>query len=181
MFRRVALTGTPGTGKTTVARMISEERSVVEVGELARQFGAALGGPEAVVVDLERLADSFRHHPTRVSAQVVVGHLAHLLPIRDVVVLRCHPVELGRRLVSSHRGNLRSRRENMLAEAVSVVTAEAAARRRNIFEVDTTRIPPSRVAQKVAAWIAGARRPSWGAVDWLRDPAVTEHLLEWTQ
>jgi len=68
----------------------------------------------------------------------------------------------------------------MLAEAVSVVTAEAVARRRTVFEVDTTQRRPAAVAQEVSAWTKGPRRPRWGRVDWLRDPSVTEHLLEWT-
>ncbi len=109
-----------------------------------------------------------------------MGHLAHLLPLRDVIVLRCQPVELGHRLESVGRGDLKSRHENMLAEALNVVTAEAVARRRTVFEVDTTGRTPARVAREVSDWLAGERRPRWGRVDWLRDPAVTEHLLEWT-
>jgi adenylate kinase len=178
--RRAALSGTPGTGKTTVARLLARERSTVEVGDLALRSGWGRRGTHGVEVDLRGLRRELRRRPRVFGADLVVGHLAHLLPVRDVIVLRCQPVELGRRLESSGRGDLKSRHENLLAEALNVVTAEAVARRRTVFEVDTTGRTPARVAREVSDWLAGERRPQWGRVDWLRDPAVTEHLLDWT-
>jgi len=121
-----------------------------------------------------------RRHPAP-GRRVLVGHLAHLLPIRDVVVLRCHPVELGRRLTSARRGDRKSRHQNMLAEAVGVITSEALARHRNVVEIDTTNSSPSRVARQVTAWMNGPRRARSGRIDWLGDPSVTEHLLEWVE
>jgi broad-specificity NMP kinase len=155
-------------------------RSTLEVGDLALRLGKGRSRPDGVEVDLAGLVRSLRRRPTGFEAEVVVGHLAHLLPLRDVVVLRCQPSELGRRLTHAHRGDRRSRHENMLAEALSVVTAEAVARRRNVFEVDTTRRSPGKVALEVDRWMRGRRPSRWGRVDWLRDPSVTEHLLEWS-
>lgn len=150
------------------------------MGDLALALGLGQRGREGVEVDLPRLRRRLRANPARFGASVVVGHLAHLLPVRDVIVLRCQPVELGDRLATAHRGDRRSRHENMLAEALNVVTAEAVAGRRTVFEVDTTGKTPGHVAREVSAWLRGPRRPNWGRVDWLRDPSVTEHLLEWT-
>lgn len=130
---------------------------------------------------MDRLVRSLRGHSSAFDADIVTGHLAHLLPIRDVVVLRCHPVELGRRLALAHRGDDHSRNENMLAESVGVVTAEALAQRRTVFEIDTTGKTAVRVAREVSGWMRGTRGARWGRVDWLREPSVTEHLLEWTR
>jgi len=130
-------------------------------------------------VDLPKLVRKLRSRPSRFHADIVVGHLAHLLPVRDVVVLRCHPVELERRLRSSRHGDMRSRRENLLSETLNLVTAEAVGQRRRVFEVDTTGRRPSDVAREVASWLRGPRPSRWGRVDWIADPAVTEQLLEW--
>ena len=179
MARRAALTGTPGTGKTTVARLLARGRPVVEVGDLAVRGGWGRAGKRGIEVDLRGLVRSLRARPSEFGAEIVVGHLAHLLPIRDVVVLRCQPLELGRRLTRAQRGDRGTRRENLLAETLGVITAEALARGRNIFEVDTTGRSPAAVAREVAGWLRGARPSRWGRIDWLADPSVTDHLLEW--
>ena len=72
---------------------------------------------------------------------LVVGHLAHLLPIRDAIVLRCEPRELDRRL--RQRGvAAEPRAENVTAEATDLILLEAIDRRRRIWEIDTTRRTP---------------------------------------
>jgi adenylate kinase len=112
---------------------------------------------------------------------VIVGHLAHLLPIRDVVVLRCHPKELARRLAGSRRISPADLHENLLAEATDVVLVEAVERRRRIWEIDTTGRPAASVAAEVARRIRTRGPPSFGNVDWLGDRWVTAHLLDWSR
>jgi adenylate kinase len=179
MLRRVALTGTPGTGKSTVALRLARRHSVVEVGDLALRLGAGENRSGGLVVDIDAVGRAFRHGRTVVPEQVVVGHLAHLLPVRDVVVLRCQPVSLLSRLRTARRGTPRDRTENAIAEAIGVITSEARSRRRNVLEVDTTRKTPAQVTREVERWIVGPRAPRWGSVDWLADRSVTEQLLEW--
>jgi adenylate kinase len=174
----VALTGTPGTGKSTVARGLPSRWKVIEVGELARRVGAARPKGASVEIDMRRLARGFRAGLAG-RVDVVVGHLAHLLPVRDVVVLRCHPRELRRRLERCHRGTSSSRDENVVAEATDWVLIEALALRRRVWEVDTSGRSPAAVAREVTARIRRRGRPSYGRVDWLADPTVTGHLLEW--
>lgn len=175
----MALTGTPGTGKSTTARVLAQRHSTVEVGELARRLGYGRRAPEGVTVDLEPLVRKLRRDRSAIGSDLVVGHLAHLLPIRDVVVLRCHPRELERRLARAGRSSADDRKENVLAEAIGVITAEAVSRRRTVFEVDTTGKGPSRVAREVERWMNGPRPARWGRIDWLRDRTVTDRLLEW--
>lgn len=134
-----------------------------------------------IEVDLPSFVRFLRRHRSAVRAELLVGHLAHLLPVQDVVVLRCHPRELGARLDAIRRGSWAARRENMVAEAIGVITAEAVVRRRTVYEVDTTGKDPLRVAREVRRWMAGPRTARWGGVDWLLDRSVTAHLLEWAE
>ena len=176
MPARAALTGTPGTGKSTTAAELAPGLRTVEVADLALSWGLARRSGRSVTVDLEGLRDRFRRTPP--SVDLVVGHLAHLLPVRDVVVLRCHPEQLIERLARSGRGSVQGRRENYLAEALDIVLVEAVQPRRRVWEVDTTSRSPAMVARAVRRLLR-VRPPSrYGQVDWLSDPKVTEHLLE---
>ena len=174
----VALSGTPGTGKTSVARALRPPFRSVEVGELALHTSTGRAIPGGVEVDLDRLSALVRRRSVVAGVDLVVGHVAHLLPLRDVVLLRCHPTELVRRLARSGRGSARERHENATAEALDVVLVEAIRPGRRIWEVDTTGLGVGEVAREVARRLRRRGPPEYGAVDWLRDPRVTDGLLD---
>jgi len=141
---RIALTGTPGTGKTAVARILrSMGEEVLDLNDIAQGFG--LLGPydrrrrtrEVDLKGLRRLVG--RIHPGK-GRLFLEGHYAHLLPVERAVVLRCAPATLRRRL--SRRGYPRSKvRENTLAEALDEITIEAVARlgKSRVCEIETTK------------------------------------------
>jgi len=175
----VALTGTPGTGKSTVAGRLAPDLTMIEVGELALRLGTGRRRGRSFTVDLPATVRALRRCPP-IAEDLVVGHLAHLLPFRDAVVLRCHPRELAHRLARARRGTARERRANLVAEATDMVLVEAVELKRRVWEVDTTGRTPSAVAQEVAARLARKGRSSYGTVDWLADAWVSEHLLDWS-
>jgi adenylate kinase len=148
----------------------------LEVGDLAVGLGTGRPRGRGVELDLRATIAAFRPSPAGV-ATVYVGHLAHLLPVRDVVVLRCHPVELGRRLRLARRGSARERSENAVAEATDLILLESIDRRRRVWEVDTTRRTVADVAREVIALLRRRPPPRYGTTSWLEDPRVTEHLL----
>lgn len=174
---RIALTGTPGTGKSAVAQRLPARWGATEVAELALRTGAGRRIRAGVEVDLPRLGRWLRSHPEEEGPTVVVGHLAHLLPIRDAIVLRCRPVELARRLARAHRGSAEDRQANLESEATDVVLVEAMALGRRVWEVDTTGRSPDAVARSVATIVRDRPAPRAGSVDWLSDPEVTDVLL----
>lgn len=96
---RVAVTGTPGTGKSTVTELVETDLEVVHLNELVREAGLHEGRDDergSLVADMEaieaRLADR--------DDVLIESHLAHHLPVERVVVLRCHPRELRERLLA---------------------------------------------------------------------------------
>lgn len=173
----VALSGTPGTGKSLVSSYLPRDWTAVEVAALARPGDrrAPPGAPVPVDLATVRAAESRRRPADR--PNVYVGHLAHFLPCRDVVVLRCHPLELAHRLARSGRGTATDRRENVAAEATDVVLVEALSLRRRVWEVDTSGRPARAVARQVARLVRQRPAPSYGRVDWLADRRVTDYLL----
>jgi adenylate kinase len=179
MAAPIALTGVPGSGKSATAARLAARLRTIEVSELAIEWGLARRRAGPIWVDLAKMRRRYRR--TRPRTDVIVGRLAHLLPVRDVVVLRCHPEVLEKRLRRAARGSARERRENFAAEALDVILVEAMRPGRRVWEIDTTHRSPDDVARLVyRIW---KRRPSprYGAVDWLADPVVTEHLLDRTQ
>jgi adenylate kinase len=173
---RVAITGTPGTGKSSVARGLPASWQAVEVGDLAVRLGAGTRRASDVLVDLPKLGRALRRSSMG-ERLVLVGHLAHLLPVREVVVLRCDPRELGRRLGASRRGSPSDRQENVAAEATDVILLEAIRPGRRIWEVDTTGRRPPDVAREVASLLRRRPPSRYGSIDWLADSDVTDYLL----
>lgn len=178
MTAPVALTGTPGTGKTSVARALAPGVASIEVGELALQCSSGRKIRGGVEIDLDRLAESLRRRTVRSRVDLLIGHVAHLLPVRDVIVLRCHPLELGRRLERAGRRSARERRENVLAEALDVVLVEARRPGRRVWEIDTTGRRVADVAHEVARRLRHRGPSRYGGIDWLADPRVTATLLD---
>jgi adenylate kinase len=171
-----ALTGTPGTGKSTVLRRLAPHALGVELAGLARAAGAAPApSTQPLDIDLTTLSRFVRAHPPEFPT-VVAGHLSHLLPVRRVIVLRCHPLRLRRRLRRS-RPSLPADElaENVEAEALDLVAAEARRDRRSIVEVDTTNRSPVEVADRVLRIVGRPDTPS-DRVDWLADARVRDRL-----
>jgi adenylate kinase len=176
--RPVALTGTPGVGKSAVAARLASRWPGAEVAELALRAGAGTRVRGGVQVDLDRLRASLTSPPRSSEPGLLVGHLAHLLPVREAIVLRCHPRELEKRLRGARRGTARDRRANFVSEALDLVLSEALDRRLRVYEIDTTGRSVADVAREVDRRLRRGGAPRHGIVDWLSDPSVTEHLLD---
>jgi adenylate kinase len=186
---RVVLTGTPGTGKTTVSERLPDEYEVVHLNAVVDGEGLWTERDEerdSVVVDLDALREwvDERVGPPGTEEGVVVleSHLAHLLDADRVVVLRCRPDALESRLLernetaasaaeddetATSRALARSARENAESEALDVILSEAVETHGldRVYEIDTTDRAPDDVAAEVEAVVAGDREPSAGDVD----------------
>ena len=101
---RLALSGTPGTGKSTIAGLLSSHgMSVSKIEELAQQAGAleevdATDGAHPVDMDilLQSIDENWQKKPSEV--EIIDGHLSHNLPVNAVVILRCDPEIIQQRL-----------------------------------------------------------------------------------
>ena len=105
---RVAVTGTPGTGKTTAVEAADTGLEVVHLNDLVREPDLSIGeDPDrgSLVADLDAIADRLAGRED----VLVESHLAHHLEADRVVVLRCHPESLRDRLLD--RGGPRATSE----------------------------------------------------------------------
>ena len=164
----VALTGTPGTGKSSAGDVLARRGyHVVDLDLAAKELGLAERDADGgIVVDVDILASKL-HVPTKVA--VLRGHYAHRMPANLIVVLRCHPRELWGRLEA--RGwPLEKIRENVEAEAIDVVLQEAVERGPPVYEVDTTAKSAEATANEVLDILRGkvaGHEP--GRLDWTEE------------
>ena len=167
-MRVVALTGVPGTGKSTLASGLSARGiPVVDLNEFAR--GVGLLGPldaarGSFVVDTRRLAGRLRHALRGLEdAYVVVeGHFAHEMEVDGVFLLRCDPLVLLERLRA--RGWREEKvRENVEAEALDVLAAEVLGRRVPAVEMDVSRLGVEDATDAVSRFVVGGPKAFKGS------------------
>lgn len=171
---RTAVTGTPGTGKTSATERLDaldDSLAVVHLNDVIRDEGLSTGTDEtrdSLVADVdavERWLDDLSDSVERV---VVDSHLAHHLSVDRVVVCRCHPDELGRRLEARDEPPA-TVAENEESEALDVILAEAVERHGlgSVYELETTDRTPEEVAHEIGAILDDEREPSAGDVSFL--------------
>ena len=164
---RVAVTGTPGTGKSTAVDLLDTDLDVIHLNEVVHDEGLTTDHDEArdsAVADLDAVADYLDGRED----VLFESHLAHHFDADRVVVLRCHPETLAERL--RERGEPDEKvAENADSEALDVILAEAVDRHGedSVYEIDTTDRTPVETASAIDDVLTGERDPSSGTVSFL--------------
>lgn len=160
----IALTGTPGTGKTTIAEvLITRGMPVVSQKETMVPYILEHDTErDTDIIDEEAWAGAF------VPVEgVIEGHLTHLLPAEKVIILRCRPDILARRLRARGYGEDKVQ-ENAEAEALDSILIEALEvhPEEHIIVIDTTNQSPEKTADEIEAFIHGDAPHSLTVPDW---------------
>lgn len=164
---RVAVTGTPGTGKTTATARLSTALEVLHLNDLITEEGLTTGHDEerdSAIADLDAV-ETFLADREEILFE---SHLAHQFEADRVVVLRCHPATIEQRLADRGESEA-SAVENAESEALDVILGEAVARHGEeaVYEIETTDRDPDEVASAIESVIAGTREPSAGTISYL--------------
>ncbi len=144
----IIVTGTPGTGKTTIAkRLAKKERAVyinvnqlIKLHKLDKHFSKRWG---SYLVDVDKLNKVLirliKEFQKRKQSIIIDSHLAHYLPSKYVdwgIVTKCSLKKLQHRL-KKRRYNARKIRENMDAEIFDVCLLEAVLNKHKVKVVIT--------------------------------------------
>lgn len=178
------ITGTPGTGKTSVARLLADDLgcTLTSATTILKRVGGVVRDPTgrhtllATRAGIDRAAATLREQASR---ECVI--LETVFPrdwyealediVLSVVLLRTHPLRLEDRL--REKGWPEDKIvENLLAEAFNEVAEELLDISYDVIEVDTTGKTPSasasEVIEKLLEWETGI------TIDWLGLSEVAE-------
>ena len=176
----IALTGTPGTGKTSVSNILSDNGfEIVDINKVATGKDFLIGNDEkrnSKIVDIDRLNGYIKENYKKKDIVFIEGHLSHLLKSVDkVIVLRCHPDELRKRL--SQKGWKEEKiKENIEVEILDIILCETVDihPEKNVFEIDTTNRQPQEIVRDVKYIMDGkVKNYRIGKIDW------SEEVLKW--
>ena len=158
----VIVTGTPGSGKTEVARFLSKTLGFVHVNvnRLIRSrnlWSSYDKKRRCYVVDKKKLvrmmlAEIKKHHDV-----IFDSHMSHYLPKKYVdvcIVTTCEIAELKTRLQRRRYSALKVR-ENLEAEIFQLCLTEAQEQKHKIISLDTTKgFDKKKLLRKVRSWIS---------------------------
>jgi len=116
---RYALTGTPGTGKTSISKLLDQK--VIALSDYYKSTSEGKTESGEWIIDIDKIKKNI----IITEDSILEGHFAHEFDdIDQIIVLRCDPKVLVRRL--SERGYSKEKvRENLEAEAIGTIYSES--------------------------------------------------------
>lgn len=173
----IAISGTPGCGKTSLSKLFeSNGVPVYSVKQLAEQFeciGAEDQSDGAQEIDIHRLSDEWENEYT--GLVIIEGHLSHFLDLDAIVLLRCNPKEIETRLKTREYSNQKIK-ANSEWELIAGNWSELLEFEIElpIIELDSTSQSPEKLFQLVNDWITeglpytSVAEESKLAIDWMK-------------
>jgi adenylate kinase len=172
----IALTGTPGTGKTSVSNILYKKGfEIVDLNKVACEKNFLLGKDEkraSNIVDIDRFNKYVKENYTGKDIVLIEGHLSHLLKgVDKVFVLRCHPKKLKSNLLKKG-WNKQKIKENVEAEILDIILCETLEihKKENIFEIDVSDKSLDDVASSIIEIINNEykhfNKYNIGSIDW---------------
>ncbi len=163
---RLVITGTPGTGKTTVAKQLASELGIqlIEINDIAKRFSIDVY-KDSEVIDLTALKEEIYSLLEEHTDVVLEGHLLCniSLPVDFAFVLRCHPDELKKRLQEKGWGPDKIS-VNVEAEELDYCLINAEENYDIVYQVDTTSRLPDEVVSRIISIMSG--EDDGDEVDW---------------
>ncbi len=169
----IIISGTPGTGKTAVAKLLARELNacLITTSYLVKKYKikTALDKKRRTkIIDMKKLAAAVKKEAKNEKLIVFEGHLSHFVPADLTIILRTSPAELERRLKRKRWGRDKIR-ENVEAEAMGIISDEA-----DGVEIDTTRKAPEKTAALIIKLLNNRRMRGkyMKKIDWMREYAL---------
>jgi len=141
----ICVTGTPGTGKTELAKLIAERlgfkyidvNKVIDDNDLKEEYDEER---DTYIVDENKLAEILEKMIDKEDDLVIDSHMSHYISPEKVdwcIVTKCNPKELRKRL-EKRCYKKEKIEENVEAEIMDICKNEAEELGHNIIIIDTT-------------------------------------------
>ena len=170
---RVAISGTPGTGKTTISTILKDEGfNVLALEKIAEKYDC-LGKldtsdnskPIDIGLLISKLKDDWSIMPKNIT--IIDGHLSHLLPCDQTIILRCKPDILETRL--ERRGYSKEKIQGNVEWELIGGPWNDNENASDWLELDTTEINQNSIKELILKWIADDFKPTAidTDIDWI--------------
>jgi len=183
----IAITGSPGVGKTTLAHLLSLalDVEVKSVESIAAQSNCLEGKDE---VDNTMLIDTdcLQRQSNFLGKECIIeGHLSHFIPSDIVLVLRCHPMVLKHRL-EKRAYSERKIIENVEWEFLGGARTEISQLERQtlVLEFDTTNDDAETICQQVMQKLSDTTLHSHAHrehIDWIEEADLDVKMFDASQ
>jgi len=171
----IAISGTPGTGKTSTVKILQKKGfQVIDLNKFAKENDFIIGidkKRDSKIVDIHKLNDYFKDYKTD-EMVFIDSHLSHLVSHVDkVIIFRCKPEKLRLNL-NKKNWNKEKIKENIQAEILDIILSEAVDihNPKNIFEIDTSNITIRETADIILDIISNdfknIKKYKIGRIDW---------------
>lgn len=145
---KIVISGTPGTGKTTVAKILSKKTNLqhIDVNKVVSEHGLV----KEDIVNIEKLEEVLKE-----MEGIIEGHLTCEMRLNDkIFVLRCKPDILKQRLLPRNYSK-KKLKNNIESEALDYCTIVAEKNYKKVYEIDTSDRTPEEVAEIILRILAG--------------------------
>ncbi len=149
----IIVTGVPGTGKTTLSKLLAKKLNFyyLDVNKLISRYKLSEGYDKkrrAKIIDTNKLNNkliaeikNFKRQNEKYKGIIIDSHLSHYLPRKYAdfcIVTKCDIKELNKRLKKKkfHESKIK---ENIEAEIFDVCFNEAKRKKHNIIVINTTK------------------------------------------
>jgi len=170
----IAISGTPGTGKTVVSKIIAKKlgANLINIKNVIKKEKVPFKNDterKTKIIDIKDLKKAVLKNIDKGKNNIIEGHLSHLIKSDVVIILRCNPEILEKRL-RKRKWAKKKINENVLAEVLDSTTIEALEinNKKDVFEIDTSKIDAdrtSRIAMKIINK-TDSRKYLSGKIDW---------------
>ncbi|MEM0231763.1 MAG: adenylate kinase family protein [Candidatus Methanomethylicaceae archaeon] len=147
-FINIVITGTPGVGKTTIAKILSNRLGLklIELNKFVKDINAIIGldeKREAEIIDERKVRKELLKILSKNSGYIIEGHWGEIVPkkyVDYVIVIRAHPLVLMERLRKKGY-NEEKIKENVQAELLDycLIKAVEVFGEEKVFEYDNTK------------------------------------------
>jgi adenylate kinase len=165
---KYALTGTPGTGKTSVSKLLNEK--ITSLSDYYEEASEGKTKDGEWLVDIGKLNIILKTSDSR----IYEGNFAHKLnDIDRIIVLRCDPTILKIRL--EERGYKKEKvMENLEAEAIGLIFSESIdyVGENNVVQIDTSKTDVASISKIIEKYVDGKIKVE-------EEIDYSERILDW--